>query len=145
MEQPQLIQLQEADLEDKVYEAFLESMDETITALLSREVVNALYIHLQRAHSMPRTEVPYKTEDLCSTLNKIFGTAGTATISKAIARRLFIKLGLTFSDNPPRTLAQYLQEAKSRIEAEREMNQGRQVLARRCGEGNANSTSSNDT
>jgi hypothetical protein len=51
-------------------------------------------------------------------LNKIFGIAGTATISKAIARRLFIKLGLTFSDNPPRTLSEYLEEAKLRIEKE---------------------------
>jgi hypothetical protein len=113
--------LQQAELEDKVCEVFLESIDETITVLLSREVVNALYLHLQRAHSIPRNEIPYKIETLCSTLNKVFGTSGTAAISKAVARKLFIKLGLTFSDNPPLTLSEYLEVAKSMVDEAREM------------------------
>jgi hypothetical protein len=106
--------LQQPELKDKVCEALLESVDETITALLSREVADALYLHLQTAHSIPRDEVPYKIEPLCSTLNKIFGASGTTTICKAIARRLFLKLGLTFSDRPPRTLLEYVEEAKIR-------------------------------
>jgi hypothetical protein len=97
-----------------VSDAFLESIDDTITALLSREVVEALYRHLQTVHSIPRDEVPYKIEALCSTLNKIFGTSGTATICKAIARRLFVKLELTFPNSPPRTLTEYVEEAKIR-------------------------------
>ena len=112
--------MQQAELEDKACEVFLESIDETIAALLSQEVVTALYLHLQRAHSIPRNEVPNKIEALCSTLNKVFGTSGTAAISKAVARKLFMKLGLTFSDNPPLTLAEYLEVAKSMVEA-REM------------------------
>lgn len=95
-------------------DALLESIDETITALLGGEVVDALYLHLKTVYSIPRGEVPYKTETLCSTLNKVFGVSGTRTICKAIARRLFVKLGLTFSDSPPRTLLEYLEEARIR-------------------------------
>ena len=93
-------------------DALLESIDETMTDLLSREVADALYLHLQTVHSIPRDEVPYKIEALCSTLTKIFGAPGTATICKAIARRLFIKLELTFPNSPPRTLPEYVEEAK---------------------------------
>jgi hypothetical protein len=106
--------LQQSGLKDKVSDAFLESVDETITALLSREVVEALYLHLQTVHSIPRDEVSYKIEALCSTLNKIFGTSGTETICKAIARRLFVKLELTFPNSSPRTLPEYVEEAKIR-------------------------------
>jgi hypothetical protein len=97
-----------------VCEAFLESVDETMIALLSREVADALYLHLQTVHSIPRDEIPYKIETLCLTLQKIFGVSGTATICKAIARRLFVKLGLTFPNSPARTLPEYVEEAKVR-------------------------------
>jgi hypothetical protein len=97
-----------------VCDAFLESIDETITALLSREVADALYLHLQTAHSIPRDEIPNKIETVCSTLNKIFGVSGTTTICKAIARKLFVKLELNFPDGPPRTLLEYVEEAKIR-------------------------------
>lgn len=101
-------------LDDRVHNTLLESVDETMTALLSRTVVDALYLHLETTHSIPRNEIPYNIETLCSTLQKIFGPSGMSTISRAIARRLFIKLGLTFPDGPPRTLPDYLEEAKIR-------------------------------
>ena len=106
--------MQQSGLKDNVCDALLESIDETMTALLSREVADALYLHLQTVHSIPRDEVPYKIEAICSTLNKVFGASGTATICKAIARRLFVKLELTFPNSPPRTLSEYVEEAKIR-------------------------------
>jgi len=90
----------------------LESTDETITTLLSREVVEALYVHLQKVHSIPKDEVPYKLETLCSVLERTFGLSSSRTICKAIARRLFAKLGLTFINNPRKTLLEYVEEAK---------------------------------
>jgi H2-forming N5,N10-methylenetetrahydromethanopterin dehydrogenase-like enzyme len=109
-----VIELLQPVLDDRVYSALLESVDETMTALLSRRVVDALYVNLETVHSIPRDEIPYKIETLCSTLQKIFGSSGMSTISRAIARKLFIKLGLTFPDGPPRTLPDYLEEAKVR-------------------------------
>ena len=104
--------MQRSKLEDRICNALLESIDETITGLLSRGVVDALYFNLYTVHSIPRDEVPYKLEILCTTLNKVFGATSTATICKAIGRKLFIKLGLTFPNSPPRTLAEYVEEAK---------------------------------
>jgi len=109
-----LIELQKSELKDKVSEVLLESIDEAITDLLSREIVDALYLHLQKVHSIPKNDVPYKIETLCSTLNGVFGTSGTATIGKAIARKLFSKLELTFPAGPCRTLSDYVQEARVR-------------------------------
>jgi len=115
-----VIRLQRSNLEDRVSNALLESIDETIIALLSREVVDALYFNLYTVHSIPRAEVPYKLETLCATLNKVFGAPSTVTICKAIGRKLFLKLGLTFPNSPPRTLSEYVEEAKT-MSREREI------------------------
>jgi hypothetical protein len=96
----------------------LESIDETIICLLSREVVDALYLNLQTVHSISRDEVPCKLETLCSTLEKLFGTNGATTICKAIARKLYAKLGLTFINNPSLTLLEYVEEANMRVQEE---------------------------
>ena len=108
----QVIQLQRSKLEERVCNALLESIDETITALLSRNVVDALYYNLYTVHSIPRDEVPYKLETLCTTLNKVFGVRSTATICKAVGRKLFVKLGLPFPNSLPSTLSEYVEEAK---------------------------------
>jgi hypothetical protein len=93
----------------------LESIDETITALLSRAVVDALYAHLQKFHSIARDEVPYKLDTLSTTLEKIFG-ASSQTITRAIARKFYLKLGLEFTGNPSRTLLECVEEAKMKLE-----------------------------
>ena len=102
------------ELDRELHDALLESIEETLTGLLSSEVVNALYLHLQTAHSIPRNEVPYRLEALCTTLDKIFGRSHKI-ICKAIARKFYAKLGLTFFDNPNRTLIEYVEEAKMKL------------------------------
>ena len=92
-----------------------ETIDETITTLLSREVVDALYLHLQKVHSISKDEVPCKLEILCSTLERTFGRPGSMTICKAIARRLFAKLDLTFTNSPNRTFLEYVEDAKIKL------------------------------
>lgn len=93
----------------------VESIDETIAALLSREVVDALYLHLQKVYSISRDKVPYKLEILSSTLEKILGVPSSRTICKAIAGTFFGKLGLTFFSNPGLTLREYVEEAKMKL------------------------------
>jgi hypothetical protein len=112
--QDQLIELPRLELDRKLCDALLESIDETITALLSREVDDALYLYLQRVHSISRDEIPHKVETFCSILEKVFGR-GSKTVSKAIARKFYAKLGLTFSDNPGRTLIECVEEAKIKL------------------------------
>lgn len=92
-----------------------ESIDETITTLLSREVADALYLHLNKAYNITKDEVPRKLEILRSTLEDTFGVPSSRTISKVIARRLFVKLGFSFMTNPNRTLIEYVEEAKIKL------------------------------
>jgi hypothetical protein len=91
-----------------------ESIDETISALLSREVADALYVHLQKVHSISRDEIPRKLVTLCSALEKVFGRS-SKTVCKAIARRFYVRVGLAFFDNPARTLIEYVEEAKIKL------------------------------
>ena len=94
----------------------IESIDETITAILSRTVVDALYAHLQTVYSISRDEIPYRLDTLYTTLEKIFGVRSSQTITKAIARKFYLKLGLEFTGNPSRTLLEYVDEAKMKLQ-----------------------------
>jgi len=109
--QDQLIELTLLELDRELCDALRESIDETISALLSPEVNDALYVHLSRVHSISRDEAPYKLEILGSVLEKVFGRS-SKIVCKAIAKRLYAKLGLSFFDNPTRTLIEYVEEAK---------------------------------
>jgi hypothetical protein len=106
--------LQRLELSRKLCDVLLESIDETLTGLLSRKVADALYAHLQAAHSISRDEVPYRLETFCSAFDSIFGSSHK-TICRAIARKFYVKLGLTFFDNPSRTLIEYVEEAKMKL------------------------------
>jgi hypothetical protein len=94
----------------------VESIDETITELLSRAVVDALYAHLQTFHSISKDEVPYRLDTLFTILEKLFGVPSSQTITKMVARRFYFKLGLEFTANPRRTLLEYVDEAKMRLQ-----------------------------
>ena len=94
----------------------VESIDETITALLSRVVLEALYTHLQTNHSISKDEIPYRLDTLFITLEKVFGVPSSTTITKAIARKFYLKLGLEFTGNPSRTLLEYVDEAKMKLQ-----------------------------
>ena len=97
-------------------DALIESIDETITELLSRAVVDALYAHLETFHSISRDELPHRLDALFSALEKIFGVRGSQTITKAIAKKFYLKLGLEFTDNPSRTLVEYVDQAKIKLQ-----------------------------
>lgn len=113
--QDPLIELQQPQLGREFNDALIESIDETITAILSRTVVDALYAHLQTVYSISRDEIPYRLDTLLTTLEKIFGTS-SQTITKAIARKFYLNLGLEFTGNPSRTLFDYVEDAKMKLQ-----------------------------
>ena len=94
-----------------------KSIDETLTSLFSREVVEALYFHLKKFHSLPKEQVPQKLETLNLTLERTFGQPTSRTIGKAIAKRLYAKLEFNFPrhNNPGLTLLDYVEEAKKKL------------------------------
>jgi hypothetical protein len=102
-------------VEEKLNVLLVESINETISALLSRKVVDALYTHLQKVHSIPKNEIVCQPETLCSVLEKTFGFPSSRTICKAIAKRLYAKLQLAFYDNRGLTFPQYVEEAEIKL------------------------------
>ena len=97
-----------------VDDLLLEAIDETMVNLFSREVDEALYLHLQRFYSVGRHEVPKKLETLCVVLEKTFGGPNSKTISRAIAKRFYAKLELHFPKHVSSslTLSAYVEDAK---------------------------------
>jgi len=93
----------------------LESIDQTITVLLSQGVLDALYDHLQIFHSIARDQVPDSLDTLLNALVQIFGDRGAETITKAVAKKLFFRLGIEFTDKPSRTLLEYVDQAKMKL------------------------------
>jgi hypothetical protein len=114
--QDPLIELQQPQLGKEFNDALVESIDETIANLLSRTVVDSLYAHLKKNHSISRDEVPYRLDALFAILEKIFGVSSSQTITKAIARKFYLKLGLEFTANLSRTLLEYVDEAKTMLQ-----------------------------
>jgi hypothetical protein len=107
--------LQPPELDKEFNSRLLESIDETLADLLSRGVVESLYLHLQTVHSISRDEAPHRLDIVVSILEEIFGLKGSKTICKAITRDFYAKLHLEFFDLPGRTLLEYVEGAKIKL------------------------------
>jgi len=93
-------------------EVLIASIDEAVTTLLSRQVADALYSHLERVHSVSKLEIPNRLDVLSTTLEQTFGHQGSKTISKAIAKRFYTTLELDLSLSSSGTLIDYIDLAK---------------------------------
>ena len=95
----------------------VESIDETITTLLSRQVANAIYCHLEKDHCITKDEIPYRLDTLFSMVEDTLGTPSSKTLSKAVAKNLYTKLELDFPKHkgPNLTLGEYVEEAKIKL------------------------------
>lgn len=74
-------------------------------------MAGALSYHLYAYLGIPEDDIPSHLKELFSTLNSSFGVSSNV-IGKAIVRRLYAKLGLTFVEMPNVTLIQYIEDAK---------------------------------
>jgi hypothetical protein len=107
--------LRQPQLGREFNDVLVESIDETITTLLSRAVLDALYAHLQTSRSIARDELPGRLDTLLTTLEEIFGVRSSQIITKAIAKKFYLNLGLEFTANASRTLLEYVDEAKMKL------------------------------
>jgi hypothetical protein len=89
----------------------LECIQETITALLSQQVTESIFAHLKATHNISKEDVPNSLNLLTSTLEMTFGSSAKI-VGKAIAKRLYARLGLEFSNDHRRTLVDYVEQAK---------------------------------
>ena len=89
----------------------VKAIDETMADLFGPVVVQSLHEHLMKFYEVKMDEIPRRLDALSSTLEKTFGPS-SKTISKAIARKLYAKLGLVFYDNPGGTLLENVERAR---------------------------------
>jgi hypothetical protein len=94
----------------------LDSVGETFREVFSEEFGIAFYDYLERTFSIPRTTIPERLDEFQSALSKIFGQTGSSVLARAIAKRLYLKEGLRFSEKPGYTLLQYIREAEIDLE-----------------------------
>jgi hypothetical protein len=92
------------------------SIDETISNLMSIQVMESLYAYLLEKHGISRAEVPYRLELFFSMIENLFGATTARIIGRAVARNLYDHLKLRFEDNPNFTLSEYVDEAKKNLQ-----------------------------
>jgi hypothetical protein len=95
---------------DGIEEHIGASVDEALDDLLGTPVVEAFHAYLLDI-GVSRNDLPTKVNLLCSALDSTFEDS-SITIQRAIARRLFAKLGLDFVPIEGVGLPEYLREAR---------------------------------
>jgi hypothetical protein len=89
----------------------INAIDETMSDLFGPVVVQSLHEHLLKFYEVRMEQIPFRLDTLTSTLERTFG-ASSKIICKAIAKKFYAKLGLTFYDNPGRTLVENVERAR---------------------------------
>ena len=92
-----------------------KSIDESLGAILGLVVRDALFLRLLTKYSLTREETPRHLDTFQTMLEDCFGPGTANVLSRAIAKKLYSKLHLTFTANPAFGLPEYLEEAKSKL------------------------------
>jgi hypothetical protein len=93
----------------------LESIDETLSDLLGVRAREAVYGYLERNCFMAKSEIPKSLNEFLSVLDATFGK-GSKTIGIVIAKRLYTKLGLKFTQLPNAECKDYIELARAKLE-----------------------------
>jgi hypothetical protein len=101
---------------DRLHRIIMDSFDETVRGILGAGVVEPFYSYLA-ANGVPKNDIPVKLDRLCIVLDETFGL-GSITLQRALAKRIYAKLGLTFVNSERRSLVEYIKAAESSIDEE---------------------------
>lgn len=96
----------------------LESVDEALRDLFCKDVRCEFYLHMERREFCVREEIPFKLDRFLSCLRQTFGSI-SGTIERAIAKRLYVRVGLQFSDFPKWDLEEYVKYARRHLDSKR--------------------------
>jgi len=88
----------------------VEAVDEGL-AILGESVTHTIYYHVRSKYQVKREEIPQKLEAFQKALEAMFG-AGAKILEKSIAKSLYTKLGLNFTDHWSWTIVDYVKEAR---------------------------------
>ena len=100
---------------DEFGAVLVESMDDAIRSLLSQEVVEAFHTNLRDKRSIEPDDIPSHIPIVSIVLEKYFGPSAH-TIEKTIAQKLYSKYGLQFMGNEDYKLADYVDEARNKLQ-----------------------------
>ena len=89
----------------------LAAIDETMSNLLGKNVLETLHEHLAKEYDLAPDKVPYRLDTFVEVLDTVFGVPGSRTIEREIARKFYSKLGLRFDVTPNFRLQDYVEEA----------------------------------
>jgi hypothetical protein len=89
----------------------VESVEETIAAVLGKSVAEAFDSHLSAYLGLSREDIPSHVKELSSALNGSFGVGGSV-LGRAIVRRLYGKLGLSLDQKQNSSFVECIEDAK---------------------------------
>jgi len=97
---------------------FIESVDETLDALLGEKVRIAVCDILENRYHIAMDQAPARLDDFALGLEKVLGAASNSTIRKIIIKRFYVKLGLEGLELIERAnwrLPDYVREARTKM------------------------------
>ncbi|MGA2460742.1 MAG: hypothetical protein ABSF82_04915 [Candidatus Bathyarchaeia archaeon] len=89
----------------------VESVEETIAAVLGKNVAEAFDRHCSAYLGLSREDIPSHVKELSSALNGSFGVGG-GVLGRAIVRRLCAKLGLSLDQKQNSSFAECIENVK---------------------------------
>jgi hypothetical protein len=105
--------------QDKASENFkkelLKAINETIFSLLGQGALHSVDSYLKEHYSISPSEWADHLDLLLEMLGFCLGPAAEKTVGRAIAKRLYWKLNIQFTNTPSYTLFDYIDKAKLRI------------------------------
>ena len=90
-------------------------IDDAIRGIVGVNVLQSLHKHLKNRYDITPEEIPYRLDMLFQTLEETFGVAGARTIANAIAKRIYLKYNLQFTETQGYRLQDYLEQAKKQL------------------------------
>ncbi len=93
----------------------IESVDETIVAVLGEIIRDAVHDALRNRFSITMDQVPERLNDFSLYLEKLLGTVPSKSIGKVIIKRFYGELGLEFVERANWRLPDYVREARTKM------------------------------
>lgn len=111
--------MQTLDLDIKLRSMLLESIGETIHALLGDEPQRVLFKRLGNDFHLKREEIPDRLEDFENAMVLLLGAVITHVITRAIARCLYTKLEISYNNEKNWSLSMYMQDCSRQVKQNR--------------------------
>lgn len=104
--------MQGANDRKRDFDAILvECIRQTVVDILSPQVADALFRHLETVHLLKAEAIPSRLDTLFNTLEKLFGSSGKI-VEKRIVKEVYSRLSIEFDSDPKKTLLEHIEYAK---------------------------------